>query len=210
MENSKKNIFSKSWFQSLLGIIIVALVVSGILVFKSISSYVKIDEGTITSPIISISPETSGILFDVYVKVGDEVKKGQILAQVGAESLTAKTDGVIVYISDVPGQYFTYATPVIKMIDKSEFRLVGTIKEDSGFSKINIGDVAVFTLDAFPGEKFTGVVDEISTTSKDSSVVFSISDKREVKDFTIKIKYDVENHPEIINGMSAKIKVYTK
>ena len=62
----------------------------------------------------------------------------------------------------------------------------------------------------FPGEKFVGIVDEVSETSKDTSVVFSISDKREVKDFTIKVKYDTELYKEFKNGMSAKLKVYNK
>ena len=61
------------------------------------------------------------------------------MAQVGAETITAKTDGLIVYTNDTPGQYFTYASPVVKMINKEELRLVGTIKEDAGFSKIKIG-----------------------------------------------------------------------
>jgi len=95
------------------------------------------------------------------------------------------------------------------MINKSELRLLGTIKEDAGFSKIAVGDSVRFYLDAFPREEYVGVVDEISETSKDSSVVFSISDKREVKEFTIKIKYDIAKYPEFKNGMSAKIKVYT-
>lgn len=210
MENPKKSIFTKSWVQSLAGIVVIILSVAGILAFKSISSYVKIDQGNISAPIISLSPETPGFLEKVYVKVGDEVKAGDFLAQVGAETITAKTDGLIVYTNDTPGQYFTYASPVVKMINKEDLRLVGTIKEDAGFSKIKIGDTATFTLDAFPGKKFTGIVEEISATSKDSSVVFSISDKREVKDFTIKIKYDIANHPEFVNGMSAKIKVYIK
>lgn len=210
MEQPKESIFKKTWVQSLTGIIVVALVVVLVLVYKSISSYVNIDEGTISAPIISISPETSGVLENVYVKVGDEVLAGQALAQVGAEIISAKVPGIVVYTSDTPGQFFTYASPVIKMINKDELRLVGTIKEDAGFSEIAVGDTVKFTLDAFPGEEYVGVVDEISETSKDSSVVFSISDKREVKEFTIKIKYNVDEHPEFKNGMSAKIKVYTK
>ena len=206
----KESIFKKPWVQSVAGVLAVIILVVLIFIYKSISSYVKIDEGTISAPIIQVSPETPGILEEVYVQVGDEVEAGQALAQVGAEVMTAKVPGIIVYTNDTPGQYFTYASPVVKMINKDELRLVGSIKEDAGFSKISIGDTVKFTLDAFPGEEYVGIVDEISETSKDSSVVFSISDKREVKEFTIKIKYDVAKYPEFKNGMSAKIKVFTK
>lgn len=210
MENSKESMFKKPWVQSLAGIIIIILIVSGILFYKSISSYVSIENGTIQAPIISITPETSGILNEVYVKVGDNVTEGQSLARVGSEILTSKINGVIIYTSNTPGQFFTYANPVIKMIDPEELRIVGTIKENAGLTKISVSDTATFTLDAFPGNEYVGIVEEISETAKDSSVVFSISDKREIKEFTIKIKYDTSLYKEFKNSMSAKIKVYNK
>lgn len=210
MENPKESIFKKPWVQSLTGILLISLIVSGILLYKSISSYINIEDGTVSAPVISITPETSGILNEIYVKVGDNVTSGQSLARVGSEILTAKTNGTIIYTNNTPGQFFTYASPVIKMIDPNELRIIGTIKEDAGLTKISVGNPARFTLDAFGNKEFTGVVEEISETAKDSSVVFSISDKREVKEFTIKIKYDTTLHPEFKNSMSSKIKVYNK
>jgi len=209
IKKEKESIFKKPWIQSLSGIIAICLIVGGVLLFKDITSYVKIDDSTISAPVISISPETSGTLDEVYVKVGDKVIAGQSLARVGSEILTAKIDGTIIYTSNTPGQFFTYATPVVEMINPNELRVVGTIKEDAGFSKISIGNPVTFTLDAFGDKQYEGIVDEIAETSKDADVVFSISDKREVKEFTIKVKYDISSHPEFKNNMSAKMKVYT-
>ena len=96
------------------------------------------------------------------------------------------------------------------MIDPQELRAIGTIKENSGLSKIKVGDPVSFTVDAFDGEKYTGIVEEISETSKDTSVVFSISDKRETKEFMVKVKYDTSLYAKFKNGMSAKMKVYNK
>jgi len=211
METPKKeSIFTKPWVQSLTGIIIIILVSSGILFYKSISSYVEIENSTISAPIISIAPETSGILDEVYVKEGDAVIAGQSLARVGAEILTSKINGIIIYTNNTPGQFFTYANPVVKMINPNELRVVGAIKEDAGLTKIKAGDTATFTVDSFTGKEYTGIVEEIGQTSKDTSVVFSISDKRAVKEFTIKVKYDVSEFKDFKNGMSAKIKVYNK
>jgi hypothetical protein len=75
---------------------------------------------------------------------------------------------------------------------------------------ISVGDLVSFTVDAFSGKTYTGVVDSIDSTSNDSGVVFSISDKRPVKEFDINVKYDVALHPEFKNGMSAKMKIYKK
>lgn len=211
MENpTKKSIFAKPWIQSLTGILIIIAIVSGVLFYKSISSYVSIENGTISAPVISISTETSGTLDEVYVKNGESVTVGQPLARVGAEILKSKIDGIIIYTSNTPGQVFNSSQAIIKMIDPKELRVVGSLKENAGLSKISVGNPVTFTVDAFDGQKYTGIVDEISSTSKDSNVVFSISDKRELKEFSVKVKYDVSAHKEFKNGMSAKIKVYFK
>lgn len=210
MENPKKSIFTKSWVQSLTGIIIIILAVSGVLFYKSISSYVSIDNSTVFSPIISIAPETQGILNEIYVKEGDQVIVGQPLARVDAQILTAKIDGIIIYTNNTPGQVFNPSTAVVKMIDPKESRILATIKENEGLSKINVGNPVTFTVDAFGSKEYTGIVEEVSPTSNDSSVVFNISDSRQIKEFTVKVKYDVSLYKEFKNGMSAKIKVYYK
>lgn len=210
MENPKKSIFAKPWVQSITGIIIIIAIAIGILAYKSISAYVAIDNSSVSAPIISISTETSGTLDEVYVKSGDIVTAGQPLARVGSEILKSKIDGEIIYTSNTPGQVFNSSQAIIKMIDPKELRIVGTIKENAGLSKIKVGNPVSFTLDAFDTEKYTGIVEEISSTSKDSSVVFSISDKREVKEFAIKVKYNTSLYTKFKNGMSAKMKVYIK
>jgi hypothetical protein len=68
----------------------------------------------------------------------------------------------------------------------------------------------MFKVDAFGDKKYYGVVDEISSTSHESDVVFSISDKREKKKFDIKVRFNLAEYPELKNGMSAKLWVYKK
>jgi multidrug resistance efflux pump len=75
---------------------------------------------------------------------------------------------------------------------------------------IQIGQSAIFKVDAFGGKKYYGVVDEISDTSRQSGIVFNISDKREVREFDVKVRFDVDNYSELKNGMSAKIWIYKK
>ncbi|MCX6719191.1 MAG: hypothetical protein NTZ38_02335, partial [Candidatus Taylorbacteria bacterium] len=91
-----------------------------------------------------------------------------------------------------------------------QLRIVGKIDEDKGLSRIKAGDVATFTVDAFGSAEFTGIVDEISPISNQSAIVFSISDKREIKQFDIKVRYNISLHPEFKNGMSAKLRIYAK
>jgi multidrug resistance efflux pump len=210
MEKPKESIFKKLWVQSLAGIFLIILLTIGLLSYKYISSHVSIDKSAISAPIILIGPETSGILDEVYVKTGDQVQAGQILARVGAEVLSAKVAGTVIDVSNTPGQVFGVGQTVVKMIDPRELRVVGTIKENEGLSQISIGDPVSFTVDAFAGKTYSGVIDSISATAKDTSVVFSISDKREEKEFDVKAKYDITANPEFLNGMSAKMQVYKK
>ena len=75
---------------------------------------------------------------------------------------------------------------------------------------MQVGQTVTFTIDAFGSKKFEGVVDQINPTSDQSGVVFSISDKRAVKQFDVKVRFDVKAHPEFKQGMSAKITIYKK
>ncbi|MBY0376569.1 efflux RND transporter periplasmic adaptor subunit [Patescibacteria group bacterium] len=212
IDEQKESIWKKPWVQSVSGIVIILLVAGGVLLYKSMSSNIKIENSLISAPVISISPESEGIIEEVYVKVGDMVTPNQPLARVGAEVLTAKIAGLVTAVSNTPGQVFQpiSSAPVVQMIDPNEFRVVGSIKENEGLADIKIGQLATFTVDAFPGKTFTGVVDSIGATSKQSGVTFSISDKREQKEFEIKLKYDVAANPLFRNGMSAKINIFKK
>lgn len=210
MENPqpKKSLFSKSWVQSIIGVFIVALALGGLLYWKSTSAYVSIDKSQVSAPVISIGPESAGILSEVYVKAGDTVVVDEPVARVGSETLYAKVAGIVLSTQNTPGQVFMVGSPVVSMIDPNQLRIVGKLDEDKGLSRIKVGNPVIFTVDAFGNQVFQGIVDEISPTSDQSSVVFSISDKREIKQFDIKIRYDIKLHPEFKNGMSAKVKVY--
>ena len=212
MENSttKKNILGKPWVQSLFGIVLIIILLVGLLYWKSVSSSILIETSQVLAPVISISPESEGILSEVYVRPGDIVVANQPVARVGSEILSTKIAGTIITANNTPGQVFMSGSPVVTMIDPNELRIVGKIDEDKGLSSIKVGDPATFTVDAFGSTQFTGIVDEISPTSDQSSVVFSISDKREIKQFDIKVRYDIAKYPEFKNGMSAKISVYAK
>lgn len=208
--NNKQSIFSKPWVQSLTGIIIVVLALAGLLVWKSLSSHVSIDTSQISAPTIAIGPQTEGVLSAVYVQPGDTVTAGEQVALVGSQVLSAQINGIVIATENTPGQVIMPGTAVVSMIDPGQLRVVGTIQEDKGLADIKVGQPVTFTVDAFGNQTFTGVVDQISPTSNESSIVFNISDKRQQQNFDVKVRYDIVAHPEFKNGMSAKITVYTK
>ncbi len=212
MENTapKTKWFATPWIQSLMGLIVILIILIGGLYLKSVSAYVYIDKSQIAAPLIVVGPESEGILSEVFVKAGDTVTAGEPLARVGAETLLAQTTGLVVLVNNTPGQVFMPGSAVVTMIEPKELRVIGQVDEDKGLAKLKVGEPALFTVDAFGRQTFTGVVDEISPTSDQTAVIFNISDKREIKQFTVKVKYDLTAHPEFKNGMSAKLRIYVK
>lgn len=173
----------------------------------STSQRIYTDKAEIVAPLIVLSPNVPNVLQKVLVKNGEHVLVEQPVARLAnGDFVRAKTDGVVVGINNKVGELFTPGMPIVTMIDPNELRLVVHVAEDKGFSSIQVGQKVVFEVDAFDSQTFDGVIEEIAQSSDQSSVVFSISDKRVEKEYSIKIKYN--NYPQLLNGMSAKVWIY--
>jgi len=98
--------------------------------------------------------------------------------------------------------------PIVTILNPNDLRVVAHIEENNGLSDIRVGQKVKFTVDAFDPKEYLGTVDQIAYTSDESSIAFNISDKREVKEFIVKIKYDISSYPELLNGMSARVWIY--
>ncbi len=186
-------------------LVLVIAIVGIIFYWKDASSKIYIEKSEIWAPIISLAPKNGGEIGAIRINEGDIVADGQNLAIVGGQIIAAKTSGIITWVDNSPGQMASSQSPVIKMVDPRELRVVGHIKEGKGLSDIRVGQRVIFTVDAFGSKQFAGVVEKIGATSRESSVVFSISDKREEKEFDVTATYDVAAYPELKNGMSAKM-----
>lgn len=189
---------------------IVIIILAGIGYYVTSEDRIKIDDSIIATPISTLSPSTPGILKEIDVAEGQTVKKGDKLAVVGSEVIHAYTDGVIVDTNKQIGGNVTSQTVIIKMINASQMRIDGTIDENKGLNILKVGQPVSFTVDALPGRTFWGYIDEISPTAKQSQAVFTISSERPVQQFEVFARFDAANYPEIKNGMSAKMTVYTK
>ena len=203
-----KSIIDNKLYSSIL-IVIIAIVIAGaVLYFQDSQSKIFIEKSEISAPLISLSPITPGPIEKVYVKVGDSVSKGERLALVGAQEIDAKTSGIITAVVNSPGQLASAQTPVISMIDTSQFRVVGHLEEDKGLDLVKVGQKVMFVLDAYPSMECTGAVDSISETPHSADIVFNISDKRQEQQFDVSAWFDVSACPGVKDGMSAKMWVY--
>jgi len=169
---------------------------------------VAITTSTISAPLIDLSPSTGGRLNAVYVNPGDRVAAYTPIALVGTEVVKTKVAGLIVQINNTIGAQITPGQSVAEMIDPLQLRVVGKIDENKGLAQIRVGDPVRFTVDAFSGKTFDGVVDEVAPTSNQSGIVFNISGQRETQQFDVKARFDTNAYPELKNGMSARMYVY--
>ncbi len=190
----------------------VSLVVGGAIgafaYMKVADSRVYIENSQISAPQIQLAPQISGILQNVYVQEGDTIGPDTAVALVGNQLIKSQVGGLIISVNKNIGTLFNPGQAVVTMIQPQELRVVGQLEEDKGLDEIHVGDRAIFTIDAFGSKQYQGVVDEISPTSKNSDVVFNISNQRQENDFDVKIRFDAGQYPELKNGMSAKIWVY--
>ncbi|HEX8974593.1 MAG TPA: HlyD family efflux transporter periplasmic adaptor subunit [Patescibacteria group bacterium] len=166
------------------------------------------DKADIEAPAITISPAESGTLQKLLVGDGDKVAADTVVAQVADQVLRSQDSGIVIDAPNNVGKTVSSNEPVVTMINPKDLRVVAHVDEDKGLSGIKVGQLVSFTVDAFGSKKYAGTVDEISPTSRQSGVVFNISDQREVKQFDVKIKFDINKYPELKNGMSAKVTIY--
>jgi multidrug resistance efflux pump len=211
-EKKQDNIIKKfsehPLFVEILVILFLIILTVGFLVWTNIHSRIYIEKAYVTAPIITISTPTPGVLHKIYVTAGEAVGNHKAVALVGENKLYTDTGGKVISILDVPGQIVTAQDKLVEMIDPSKFRIIGQIDEDKGLSDIRIGQKVIFTVDAFGSKKYEGTVSEIAISARQQDIVFSISDKRQIMQYDISVKYNVDKYPELLNGMSAKMWIY--
>ncbi len=197
-----------TWIRTGVVALLMLALAGGFAYWQITSQRVYIDTATVEAPQIDLAPSAPGILQYVYVREGDVVDANTTVARVGNELIKSKVAGLVISIDEKIGAQVNPNQAVVTMIDPMALRIVGKLDEDKGLDRIQVGDPVQFTVDAFGARTFSGVVDEISPTSEQSGVVFNISDKREVKQFEVKARFDINAYTDLKNGMSARMWVF--
>lgn len=117
-----------------------------------------------------VYPRVPGRLLRKVKEVGDLVKKDEVVAlvdrdepalQFAAAEVSSPLDGVLTrYYLDV-GAAVTPSTPVCEVADISPVKIVVKVSEKD-LPRVKLAQLARFTIDAYPGQTFSGRVTEIS------------------------------------------------
>jgi len=205
----------QTWFKNkhvirgLIACVAVIILITGVFYLEKTHDRVFIDDSLVQAPIINVSPSQAEKLMEIDVFEGQKVTRGDVLGIAGTDTLRADTDGLIIMANRQVGSLVSVQNPLAQMINTTDMRIAGTIDENKGLQNIHAGQVASFTVDALPGQTFWGFVDEVSPSAKQTQLSFSISSERPTQQFVVFVKYNADKYPEIKNGMSAKMTVYT-
>jgi multidrug resistance efflux pump len=198
--------------RAIVGLVLIIIALGGALIayLAVTSKRVYIEKSAVNAPEIDLAATAPGVLEDMFVKAGDTVAANQVVARVGDELIKTKVAGIVTKADASVGTAYNPGQTVVAMVDPSTLRIVGKIDENKGLDRIHVGQYAIFTVDAFGSREYSGVVDSVSPEAQSSSVVFTISDKREEQVFDVKVRFDQNAHPELKNGMSARLWIYTQ
>ncbi len=207
-ENVLKKVVKNVWVSAGVISILIVGAAAGFAYWQVSGNRIYTDKAEISAPRVDLTPETAGVLESVFVNEGDVVQPNTVVAQVGNELIKTKVGGIIVSVNKSIGKLFNRGEAVVSMIDPGELRVVGRISEDKGLSDVRVGQFAKFSVDAFGSKKYEGIVESVSQISRNEDIVFNISDKRETKEFEVKVRFDTKAYPELKDGMSAKLWIY--
>jgi multidrug resistance efflux pump len=207
-ENFLTKLRHQPWFIPMVVVIVLAVAGGITYYWITINKSVYIENSMISASLISLAPQSPGVLTDVYVNEGDLVAANTAVAKVGDELIKTKVAGKIISANNDIGQLVNPGEAVVTMIDPTELRVVGQIDENKGLNDIRVGQQVVFKVDAFGSKQYYATVDEISPSSSQTGVLFNISNTRQTNQFAVKARFNIDQYPELKNGMSAKMWVY--
>ena len=169
---------------------------------------------------VKVSPDFSGQVTELKVAEGDNVKKGQVLARISnGRAIEAPIDGVVLALKvkkgeSVTGNNFSVGTEMMLVADMSLLEVRVDVGEND-IVKINVGDSADVTVDAYNNRKFKGAVTKIANSTKSSGASFNTSN--DVTNYEVRIRLDKESYKDLADktfpfrpGMNASADIKTK
>jgi len=146
-------------------VVVIALVVGGYFVLRDMN-VLTTDNVKVTANLHAITPSGAGKLRRLMVQKGDAVKKDQIIAL--AENtgyLKSPVDGSIVECDVAEGQTVGLSTVIAMVADTRDIYIQANV-EETAIRRVRAGQAVRVTLDAYPGQAFSGVVREIDSITQ--------------------------------------------
>lgn len=171
-----------------------------------LDDYLEFGGDIVASSSVNIMPDTSGKISRLIVKVGEMVKKDQIVAYIdpsrpgmtySASPVKAPTSGTITLFPTKIGEMVGTSTSIGQISSTGNLEIHTDIAERF-VSRIKNGQSATVSFDAYPGEAL-------------SAHVFEVSPVLDTTTRTMKVKLNLDkSDPRVKVGMYARVRLITE
>jgi len=171
-----------------------------------IKNYLELNGDVQARTNVDVYPDTAGKVSRIFVNLGDQVSKDQILAEVdpsrpgtnfSASPVRAPISGTVVSQPSPVGSTVAPSMPLIKLSKMTEMEVKTEVSERF-VSKMQRGLPTLLTFEAYPGEVFEGRVTKLEPVVDPASRTLGIT-----------ISFN-DPDPRIKVGMFAQVKVITE
>lgn len=220
-ENTSKTSDKKKFIWLVL-LLIVAFIVA-IVWWWNYRKYISTVDANLDSYRVNVAAQSMAPLQAIYKQEGDSVNKGDLLALLDSAAtkeyrIVSPVDGVIAKQWVVPGDLLEPGENIFTL-NQGKDLWVTVYLQETKFSKIRLGQEALFTLDAYPDLTFYGKIFYIgSNTASEFSLIppsnASGNYTKVAQRIPLKISIDrVEGDAKkkagmrLLSGMSANVKI---
>lgn len=214
-------------------LMMIVVLIAGILTICGVTGYywymsayyVRTDDARVDATMVSVSPQMSGKIAEIYVAEGDTINQGALIARQVDLTLASGTNLDVAIIKSplsgtvikkignvgetgIPGQ------PIVMVADISSAFITANV-EETDLSQVKPGQLVDFTVDAFPGVNFTGQVSSIvNATTSTFSLLGSTNTggnyTKVVQRIPVKINIKNLQGCKLMPGMNAFVKIHIK
>jgi len=144
-------------------ILLAGLGIVGYFIYEG-SFYYQTDNAKVDTVIYQLTANASGQLVKMDVSQGDEVKAGQVLAQVEkGPYVRSPVDGTVTDVRMQQGNYVNASDVILVVAETSDMYITANV-EETNILEIQPGQSVAVSLDAY-GQSFDGYVADVNTVA---------------------------------------------
>ncbi|MDT0350419.1 efflux RND transporter periplasmic adaptor subunit [Pseudonocardia charpentierae] len=208
---------------ALLIILVIALLAGGVFAasyFLDARNYVTTDNAQVDGDKIAVNAPSSGTLIDWRANQGAELTADQVVGRIKVnggfvqpqQSIRAPADATVAVDNGVEGAFVTAGTQLALAYDFSKVYVTARVDE-TDIDAVTIGQRVDFTVDAYPGNEFHGVVREIQGGAAGVFSLFPQSNssgtfQKVTQVIPVKVSIDDLQGLNLVPGMNVTVKIH--
>ena len=189
------------------------------------ANYVRTEDAKVDATIVNISPQMTGKIEEIFVSEGQEVREGALIARQvdfmlspGANQdlavMKSPINGTVIKKIGNVGEVATPGQPIAMVADLKNLFITANV-EETELHKVKPGQLVEFTVDSFPGYRFTGQVASIVSATVSTFSLLPAQNTggsftKVVQRVPVKISIKDLQGCRLLPGMNAVVKIHIR